>query len=78
MIDLDFAGNGQEDVEVRRCWREYLDNLGSLGKDPDKAQVEAWGLRNQDFLANLLVSMGDALGYNFDRVQILREAFTRR
>ncbi len=76
MIDLEFAGKGHEDVEVRRRWKEYLDNLGSLAKDPDKTQVEAWGQRNQDFLADLLVSMGKTVGYDFDRVQILRGIYT--
>ena len=74
MIDLEFAGEEQLDVEVRTAWKEYLDNLGDLPKDPDKAQVEAWGKRNRDFLANLLVSMGEAVG--FDRVQILKGIYT--
>lgn len=78
MIDLEFAGKGKKDAEVRRCWKEYLDNLGSLDQEPEKqkAQMEVWNQKNRDLLAKLLGSMGKAVGYDFDSVQILKGNYT--
>lgn len=78
MIDLEFAGNGKKDVAVRRRWREYLDHLGSLPQDPDQQgrQLDSWSQRNGELLADLLVDMGNAVGYDFDRVQVRRGIYT--
>jgi len=74
MIDLEFAGRGKKNEQVRRGWREYLDHLGSLSQDPEQQRQDmpAWTQRTGDLLADLLVDMGKAVGYDFDRVQIRR------
>jgi FtsZ-binding cell division protein ZapB len=78
MIDLEFAGGGKKNEQVRRRWREYLDQLASLSQDPEqqKEQLPRWAERNRDLLADLLHDMGSAVGYEFDRVQILRGIYT--
>lgn len=78
MIDLEFAGKGKKDVEVRQRWEEYLDNLTHVVQDPEKhqAELDAWSKRNNDLLVNLLVSMSRAVGYNFTSVQIRRGVYT--
>jgi uncharacterized protein DUF6680 len=78
MIDLDFAGRGKKNEQVRLRWKEYLDHLASLDPDPDrqKAQLPAWSQKNQDLLADLLHDMGKAVGYNFDKVQIRRGIYS--
>ncbi len=78
MIDLEFAGKGKQDVEVRQRWEEYLDNLSHPVQDPEKhqAELDAWSTRNNDLLVNLLVSMSLAVGYNFTGVQIRRGVYT--
>lgn len=72
MIDLEFSDTKKHEKEVKRIWKEYLDNLASLPKDPEaqKAAVGPWSMKNEDYLADLLVAMGRCLGYRFDRVYI--------
>jgi hypothetical protein len=79
-IDLEFNGRGRKDEQVRRRWREYLDQLGSLSNEPEQQQrqLETWAQRNQEHLANLLHDMGIAVGYDFDLVQIRRGIYTPR
>jgi hypothetical protein len=80
LIDLEFAGRGKKKAQVRRRWREYLDQLGSLSQDPaqQQQQLEAWAQRNQEHLENLLHDMGLAVGYDFDLVQIRRGIYAPR
>lgn len=72
MIDLEFSDKRKDEKEVKRIWREYLDNLGALPQAPEaqRAALPAWQARNADYLADLLVAMGKCFGYNFDRVFI--------
>ena len=78
MIDLEFAGWGKKNEQVRLKWKEYLDNLASLSDDPkvQEKQLTSWGERNQDLLAELLHEMGKAVGYKFDKVQIRRGIYS--
>jgi hypothetical protein len=78
MIDPEFSGASKKDENVRLRWKEYLDNLASLSNDPkeQEKQIPAWTQKNQDLLANLLHEMGLAVGYKFDKVQILRGIYS--
>lgn len=78
MIDLEFAGKGKKDVEVRQRWEDYLDNLNHPTQDPGnhRAELDAWSKRNNDLLVNLLGSMSRAVGFNFTDVQIRRGIYT--
>ncbi len=77
-IDLEFNRRGKKDQHVRRRWKEYLDHLGSLPQDPEQQQQQLplWSQRNDDLLAQLLQDMGVAVGYDFDKVQILRGVYS--
>lgn len=44
-IDLEFAGRSKKDEQVRRRWREYLDQPGSLSQDPEQQQRQLAGAR---------------------------------
>ena len=80
MIDLEFAGRGKKNEAVRTRWKEYLDHLCSLPDDPEQQQqlLPTWTQRKDDLLAELLHDMGAAVGYKFDRVQILRGIYSPR
>src|SRR5882672_5339364 len=60
MIDLEFSDTKKHEKEVKRIWKEYLDNLASLPKEPEaqKAAIGPWSMKNEDYLADLLVAMG--------------------
>src|SRR5207249_5356387 len=74
MIDLEFSGKSKRDTQVRQRWKEYLDHLKNLGQDPEqqKEQLLIWTQRKYELLANLLYEMGVAVGYPFDKVEIMR------
>lgn len=74
MIDLEYSDKNKKEKEVRRIWKEYLDHLASLTKDPElqKTALPAWIDKNNDYLAELLQTMGHCFGYNFDKVHIKR------
>jgi len=80
MIDLEFAGRGKKDETVRTSWKVYLDHLCSLPDDPEQQQQQlpTWTQRKDDLLAELLCEMGSAVGYKFDRVQVLRGIYAPR
>lgn len=72
MIDLEFHGKTFQ--RVTRAWKIYLDHLTSFPKDNEKQQ-EIWESRRIDFLVELLMSMGESLGYSFDAVQIKKSIY---
>jgi hypothetical protein len=78
MIDLEFSDRDKKEKEVKRIWKEYLDNLAPLPKDPDaqKAALPAWSEKNTEYLAELLQAMGVCFGYDFDKVHIKRSIYS--
>lgn len=67
MIDLEFSGKKYKTVAA--AWQEYLDHLGSFPKD-DESQLPVWSEKKADLLANLLMVMGESLGYEFGAVHV--------
>lgn len=67
MIDLEFQGAKYK--AVRTEWKMYLDHLSSYPKQDEKLQA-IWGEKRIDLLAQLLMAMGQALGYEFDQVHV--------
>ena len=55
-------------------------HLCSLPDDPEQQQqlLPTWTQRKDNLLAELLHDMGSAVGYKFDRVQILRGIYAPR
>ena len=64
-IDLEFNSNTKAEKKVLSIWKEYLDLLGNTSLSP-----EQWSFRRVDILVELLSAMGEALGYDFDKIQI--------
>ena len=68
----------KKEKEVKRIWKEYLDHLASLSKDPEaqKTALPAWSDKNSEYLAELLQVMGTCFGYDFDKVHIKRGIYS--
>jgi len=77
MIDLEFTKNNKNEKLVRDIWREYLDHLGSLPKEREAQDRElpVWSTKCDDYLAQLLVAMGNCLKYDFDPVYIKKSCY---
>jgi len=79
MIDLAFYGKGQgrrtkTAQRVLDQWKEYLDHLSDV---PSRGRnEEAWSNKTQDSLVDLLVSIGNDVGFSFDRVQLKKGAYS--
>jgi len=80
MIDLEFSAKTAEEKAVLAAWRLYLDHLNDGPRDfqdPNyQALLAAWTGRSQDCLVELLHTMGKALGYEFDKVQLKKGAYS--
>ncbi len=73
-IDLIFS-HREKDKAVVEKWNEYLDYFGQAPQTDDKdyaAKIQVWLDRGDDQLAELLLAMGNTLGFNFDKVKIKR------
>ncbi len=67
IIDLEFCGKKYKSITV--AWKEYLDHLGNFPKNDEK-QFPVWNDKKADLLAQLLMLMGQSLGYEFDAVHV--------
>lgn len=87
MIDLEFDG----EASVTDAWKAYLDHLANMPKFPttegktedqinsEKAlydsQMVTWSDNRENYLADLLYSMGKSLDYKFDKTHIKRSIY---
>lgn len=72
-IDLEFSGEKKFD-EVTNAWKEYFDNLSQ--KPETTEQIAVWSKQNEELLAELLLKMGNSLGFKFDKVLIKRNVYS--
>jgi hypothetical protein len=72
LIDVEFYGNNDKEKAVRNAWKVLLDHFGDLSAPnlPDNAHEKTATLTT-----NLLLAMGNCLGYDFDEVQIKKGAY---
>jgi len=70
-IDLEFSAGRNDEKKVIEVWRQYLDLLGDRS-----LTSEQWGIKRVDLLVDLLQSMGKALGYDFDKIQIKNATYS--
>ena len=79
MIDIEFYGDKQNDKTVTDAWKAYLDHLNNGPKDFEsptfQSRLDAWALKSNDYLTDLLFAMSQDLGYTFDKVQLKRGAY---
>lgn len=71
-IDLEFSDN-KKYRKVIDTWKEYFDNLRQRVTDEN---ITVWSSKNEELLADLLIEMGKALKYNFDKVLIKRNVYS--
>lgn len=69
-IDLNFDGSLPEDAPVITAWKEYLDNLSA-----PPPFTETLLAKREDLFVALLGSMGEALGYKFERLHIRKNVY---
>jgi hypothetical protein len=74
LIDIDFSSNSKHDKAVRTAWKILLDHL-STKPGKDKAAVNASNERAVDLRVALMKSLAQALGYDFDEVQIKKGSY---
>src|SRR2546426_4633070 len=69
-IETEFYG----DTPVIEAWRVLMDHFYSPdAKDP--AQLPRWDEKKTDLLNDLLLEMGESLGYHFDAVTLKKNAY---
>lgn len=69
-IDVVFSGKSAEQEAVRRQWKQYLDHLN------DKTYPrEHWETRRKELLVDLLDTMGQHLGFNFDKTHLKNQSY---
>lgn len=80
MIDLEFHGRRKKNKKVIAAWRLYLDQLFACPQDSQaadyKVKLDAWTIKSDDVLNDMLFEMAAALGYRFDKVLLKRGAYT--
>jgi hypothetical protein len=69
-VPIEFGGRGGEKHVVEK-WKECLDHLGT----DSKKNPGAWSQTSFELVIDLLFEMSKCLGYNFERLEIKREAY---
>lgn len=78
MIDLAFYGKGpgrrrKTAQRVLDQWKEYLDHLSD--RDLRDRDSDGWASKGADLQVELLVAIGQDVGFIFDRVQLRKGAY---
>jgi hypothetical protein len=69
-IDVVFSGKSAKQEAVRRQWKQYLDHLN------DKHYPrEHWEMKRKELLVELLDTMGQHLGFNFDKTHLKNQSY---
>ncbi len=74
LIDIDFSSNSKDDKAVRTAWKVLLDHLSNMPHD-DKAAIQSANDRSVDLRVALMKALAQALGYEFDEVQIKKGSY---
>lgn len=69
-IDVVFSGKSAKQEAVRRQWKQYLDHLND-----NNYPREHWEARRKELLVDLLDTMGQHLGFNFDKTHIKNQSY---
>lgn len=70
LIDVVFHSSAMKEVEIRRLWKQYLYHLGDRNYPKD-----VWGAKRVELLVELLHSMANFLGYDFDKTHITTQCY---
>jgi hypothetical protein len=81
-IDLEFSTKRPAERTVLDAWKLYHDHLCDAPQDFNSPSYQAdfnrWVSRSGDCLIELLFTMSRRLGYDFDKVQLKKGAYTPR
>ncbi|WP_374432571.1 DUF6680 family protein [Inhella sp.] len=69
-IDVVFSGKSAKQEAVRRQWKQYLDHLNDKNYPR-----EHWETRRKELLVELLDTMGQHLGFNFDKTHLKNQSY---
>jgi hypothetical protein len=75
LIDIEFCGTDSKEENVRRDWKLLLNHFFDLNK-AENPNSEPLRERTTELTARLLMSMGKALNYDFDEVQVRKGAYS--
>ena len=78
MIDLEFTKSTGKEAAVRTAWKTYLNYLADVPKDDDQPAMAVWTQRKLELFTELLSTMGNCVGYNFDPVHIQKGIYAPR
>ncbi len=80
LIDIEFSGNNKKEKSVRDAWKIYLNHLCEYPRDYQdpayKSKIDTWTSKSRDCLVEMLYTMAQTLGYEFDKVQLKKGAYT--
>ena len=72
-IDLEF-NTGNKDQKVILAWKEYFDHL--CHDSSDEKLIPIWSSKSDELFTELLYQMSISLGYKYDKVLIMRNAYS--
>lgn len=80
MIDMEFYGfiffgvrlQSKHEKSICNCWKKYNDSLNIISNQSDKNLV---AVTRENLFVGLLYAMSQALGYDFDDVQLRRDCY---
>lgn len=75
LIDVEFDGNNEKEKAVRNAWKVLLDHFGDLSGPNMPANANE---KSVTLTTNLLMAMGNCLGYDFDEVHVKKGAYYPR
>lgn len=80
MIELEFSMKKQCEKQVIEAWKLYLDHLcegpHDFQAEDYQSKLNSWSEKSKDYLVDLLHKMALSLGYDFDKVQLKKGAYT--
>ena len=80
MIDIEFSLKKPKEKKVIESWKIYLDHLNTPQlkyDDPDyRVKLDQWTEKSNSLLVDLLKEMGNCQGYDFDKVHLMKGAYS--
>ncbi len=72
-IDLEF-NDVKKDKKVILAWKEYFDHL--CHDFSDEKMIPIWSTKSNELFTELLYQMSFCLGYKYDKILIMRNAYS--
>jgi hypothetical protein len=85
MIDIEFSASkvlgvfryqSPKEKAVISAWRDYLESLSPLPPEATEEEKKRWNERTLDHFINLLSVLSEALGFEFDKVQLKKGIYS--